>query len=205
MIENIKNYNYSLYSKQFTNIAGVDEVGRGPLAGDVIAAAVILPENYHIDYLTDSKKLTEKKRLLVYEQIKQQAVSYAIGRCSPKEIDEFNIFQASLIAMQRAVVNLSKLPGFVLIDGKFCPKNLAMPSLAVIKGDLCEDVISAASIIAKVTRDTEMLELDSKYPGYGFAKHKGYPTKDHIDAMKKQGVSDIHRKSFAPVRSFLVN
>lgn len=194
MTENIKNYNYRLLSKQYSCIAGVDEVGRGPLAGDVIAAAVILPASYCIGYLTDSKKLTEKRRISAYSEIKQQAISYAIGRCTPCEIDEINIFQASLLAMHRAIQGLSKFPDFVLVDGKFVPKNLTMPAQAVIKGDLYEDVISAAAIIAKVTRDNEMLDLDSKYPGYGFAKHKGYPTKEHIDALKNHGVSDIHRK-----------
>lgn len=197
------NKNYNFYKKQYKLIAGIDEVGRGPLAGPVIAGAVILPEDYNIRYLDDSKKLTEKKRDIAFEDIKSQAICYAIGRAESTEIDEINIFQASLLAMSRALDNLAIKPDFALIDGKFIPKNIHIPALPVIKGDLYESVISAGAILAKVTRDREMQELDKLYPEYGFAKHKGYPTKDHIQSIENYGVTDIHRVSFGPVKKVL--
>lgn len=201
--EELINKNTNFYSKQYESIAGVDEVGRGPLAGAVIAAAVVLPKKHDIQFLTDSKKLTEKRREHAYNQITEQAIAYAIGRAEVAEIDHLNIFQASLLAMQRAIESLAVQADFALIDGKFIPQNLSCPAKAVIKGDLYESAISAAAIIAKVTRDREMLELDSIFPGYGLAKHKGYPTKQHLEALEKQGVSEIHRQSFAPVRKIL--
>ena len=183
-------------------IAGVDEVGRGPLAGAVIAAAVILDPNNPIEGLTDSKKLTEKKREILSAEIKEKALSWSFGRAEREEIDDINILQASLLAMKRAVESLSILPEHCLIDGNRCPE-LSCSSEAIIKGDLKEESIGAASIIAKVERDNEMVELDKCYPGYGLAKHKGYPTKFHMQALQELGVTPIHRRSFAPVRKLL--
>lgn len=203
MEENNYNKNYNFYRKKYKYIAGVDEVGRGPLAGAVVAAAVILPDNYHIDYLDDSKKMTERRRELAYEQIKQQAISYALGRAESTEIDQINILQASLVAMARAINSLAVKPDVVLIDGNFIPNNINMLAKAVIKGDKYEAVISAAAILAKVTRDREMYVLDQQYPEYGFAKHKGYPTKTHLQAIETHGVLDLHRKSFAPIKKLV--
>lgn len=183
-------------------IAGVDEVGRGPLVGAVVTAAVILDPNKPIAGLMDSKKLTEKKRLLLAEQIKQNALAWSLGRAEAEEIDLLNILQASMLAMQRAVENLAILPDFVLVDGNRLPK-WSYPSQAVVKGDSLVAEISAASILAKVARDQEMLLLDQQYPQYGFAKHKGYPTKLHLEKLAQFGLLPIHRKSFAPVRKFL--
>lgn len=182
--------------------AGTDEVGRGPLAGDVVAAAVILDPAKPIDGLKDSKKLSEKKRLDCVRQIQEKALSFSVGRASVAEIDELNILQASLLAMHRAVAALSIQPEFVYVDGNFCPQ-WDYPSQAVIKGDSLVANIAAASVIAKVTRDLEMLELDKQYPGYGFARHKGYPTAFHLAALKSLGISPIHRRSFAPVARLL--
>ncbi|MEG3754669.1 ribonuclease HII [Psychromonas arctica] len=184
------------------NIAGVDEVGRGPLVGDVVTAAVILDPNKPISGLTDSKKLSEKKLVLLFDQINENALAVSIGRASPIEIDELNILHATMLAMQRAVQGLSIQPGYVFIDGNRCPQ-LPMPSEAVVKGDLRVAEISAASIIAKVTRDREMVELDKRYPAYGFAKHKGYPTKAHFEALQTHGVIAEYRQSFKPVKAIL--
>ena len=183
-------------------VAGVDEVGRGPLAGPVVAAAVILDPDRPIEGLADSKKLSEKRREELAEIIKEQALSWALGRAEVEEIDCLNILQASLLAMQRAVAGLQPQAEFALIDGNRCPE-LACPAEAVIKGDDRVPVISAASVIAKVARDHEMVELDHDYPGYGLAKHKGYPTKVHLEALRRLGVTSIHRRSFAPVRKTL--
>lgn len=183
-------------------IAGVDEVGRGPLVGDVVTAAVILDPNNPIEGLTDSKKLSEKKRLALFPEIQEKALAWAVGRCSPQEIDELNILQATMVAMQRAVAGLNVQPDLVLIDGNRTPE-LAMDAQAVVKGDLRVAQISAASIIAKVVRDHEMEELDKAYPQFGFAQHKGYPTKAHFEAIEKHGVIDQHRKSFGPVKRAL--
>ncbi|MCF7481213.1 ribonuclease HII [Vibrio sp. J1-1] len=183
-------------------IAGVDEVGRGPLVGDVVTAAVILDPNNPIEGLNDSKKLSEKKRLALLPEIKEKALAWAVGRCSPQEIDELNILQATMVAMQRAIAGLNVQPDLVLIDGNRCPE-LPMDAQAVVKGDLRVAEISAASIIAKVVRDTEMEELDKQYPQFGFAKHKGYPTKAHFEAIEQHGVIDEHRKSFKPVKRAL--
>lgn len=183
----------------FALIAGVDEVGRGPLVGDVVTAAVILDANNPIQGLTDSKKLSEKKLQSLFDQIQEKALCIGIGRATPDEIDQLNILHATMLAMQRAVANLTIQPEFVFIDGNRCPQ-LNMPSEAVVKGDLRVAEISAASIIAKVTRDREMVELDSRYPEYGFAKHKGYPTKAHFEALQKLGVIPEYRKSFKPVK-----
>ncbi|WP_354624140.1 ribonuclease HII [Psychromonas sp. MME2] len=183
-------------------IAGVDEVGRGPLVGDVVTAAVILDVNNPITGLTDSKKLSEKKLALLFDQIQEKALSISIGRATPSEIDQLNILHATMLAMQRAVDNLTIEPEFVFIDGNRCPQ-LTMPCEAVVKGDLRVAEISAASIIAKVTRDREMVELDRRYPQYGFAKHKGYPTKAHFQALQTYGVIAEYRKSFKPVQNIL--
>lgn len=190
------------YPQGYDFIAGVDEVGRGPLVGDVVTAAVILDPNNPIEGLNDSKKLSEKKRLALLPEIKEKALAWAVGRCSPAEIDELNILQATMVAMQRAVAGLAIQPDFVLIDGNRCPQ-LPMSSMAVVKGDLRVAEISAASIIAKVVRDQEMEDLDAQYPQFGFAKHKGYPTKAHFDAIEQHGVIDQHRKSFKPVKRVL--
>jgi ribonuclease HII len=183
-------------------VAGVDEVGRGPLAGAVVAAAVILDPENPIVGLTDSKKLTEKKRETLSIEIKEKALSWAFGRAEIEEIDELNILHATMLAMKRAVEALSITPVHCLIDGNRCP-DLNCSSEAIIKGDLKEQAIGAASIIAKVERDHEMEKLDQVYPGYGLAKHKGYPTKFHIQALQELGVTPIHRRSFGPVKKLL--
>lgn len=183
-------------------IAGVDEVGRGPLAGDVVAAAVVLDPNKPIAGLADSKKLTEKKREQLFDEICERALSYSIARATVEEIDQLNILQASLLAMHRAVAQLSVQPEFVLVDGNKKP-NWDYPCDTVVKGDGRVAAIGAASILAKVTRDREMVVLDSEYPGYGLAGHKGYPTKAHMEALQLQGPTPIHRTSFAPVRRLL--
>lgn len=183
-------------------VAGVDEVGRGPLVGDVVTAAVILDAKNPIAGLADSKKLSEKKLALMFDEIQEKALCISVGRASPSEIDDINILHATMLAMQRAVEGLSIQPEFVFIDGNRCPA-LNMPSEAVVKGDARVAEISAASIIAKVTRDREMQELDARYPEYGFAKHKGYPTKAHFEALEKYGAIDEYRKSFKPVKKVL--
>lgn len=190
------------YPQGYQLVAGVDEVGRGPLVGDVVTAAVILDPNNPIEGLNDSKKLSEKKRLALLPEIKEKALAWAVGRCSPEEIDELNILQATMAAMQRAIAGLKVQPDLALIDGNRCPQ-LPMDSQAVVKGDLRVAEISAASIIAKVVRDQEMEELDKQYPQFGFAKHKGYPTKAHFEAIEQHGVISEHRKSFKPVKKAL--
>ncbi|WP_372761963.1 ribonuclease HII [Pseudoalteromonas sp.] len=185
-----------------TLIAGVDEVGRGPLVGDVVTAAVILDPTNPIAGLADSKKLTDKKRQALASEIKEKALCFAYGRCSPTEIDQLNILQATMVAMTRAVAGLAVQPEFVFIDGNRIPK-LPMPAEAVVKGDSLVAEISAASILAKVARDEEMLELDKRHPQYGFAGHKGYPTKAHFAALEQYGAISEHRKSFKPVQRVL--
>jgi ribonuclease HII len=183
-------------------IAGVDEVGRGPLAGPVVAAAVILDPDRPIPGLADSKKLSERRRESLAEQIRQQALAWALGRAEVEEIDRINILQASLLAMQRAVEALTIVPHEALVDGNRLPQ-LDCEARAIVGGDASVAAISAASIIAKVARDREMIELDRRYPGYGLAKHKGYPTKAHIQALGSLGISPVHRRSFGPVRRIL--
>ena len=178
--------------------AGTDEVGRGPLAGDVVAAAVILDPERPIAGLTDSKKLSATRRQQLAEQIKASALAWCVGRASVAEIDELNILQASLLAMERAVAGLQPEPDFVYVDGNHLPR-WRYASQAVVKGDALVPAIGAASIVAKVTRDAEMLALDTRFPGYGFAQHKGYPTGAHLAALQKLGPCAIHRRSFAPV------
>lgn len=180
-------------------VAGVDEAGRGPLCGPVIAAAVILDPARPLDGLRDSKQLTAGRRELLYEAITGSALAWATGRAEVEEIDRINILQASLLAMRRAVEALQPAAEYVLVDGNRCPA-LVVPVRAIIRGDSRVAAISAASIIAKVTRDREMVELDRRYPGYGLARHKGYPSKAHIEALEELGLTPQHRRSYAPVR-----
>ena len=182
-------------------IAGVDEVGRGPLCGPVVTCACILPEDYHLDGLNDSKKVSEKKREKLYEILIKDAISYSIGMSSPKRIDEINILEATKEAMISAINNLSVKPEHVLIDA--VKLNLDVPSTSIIKGDANSSSIAAASIIAKVTRDRMMYELDKEYPEYGYASHKGYPTKKHIEAVKQYGVKDFYRMTFTPINELI--
>ncbi len=179
-------------------IVGIDEAGRGPWAGPVIAGAVILDPTQPIDGLNDSKKISEKKRLLLSEEIKNKALAWGIGRADAEEIDKLNILQATFLAMQRAVDALALTAQLALVDGHLVPP-LNLPARAIIKGDSTEACISAASIIAKVSRDQEMIALEAQYPGYGFAKHKGYGTKLHQQALFTLGACNIHRRSFKPV------
>ena len=179
-------------------VVGLDEAGRGPLVGSVVAGAVILPKSFDLPELTDSKKLSEKKRDKLYDLITQQCL-WTVGEAGPEEIDEINILQATMLAMKRAVENLKFQYDRVLVDGNRCPD--LDNCTAIVKGDLTEPVISAASIVAKVTRDRQMIELDQHYPEYGFAKHKGYGTKAHLEALKTYGaIKGQHRFSFAPIR-----
>ncbi|CAD7851791.1 MAG: Ribonuclease HII (EC 3.1.26.4) [Olavius algarvensis Gamma 1 endosymbiont] len=183
-------------------IAGVDEAGRGPLAGPVTAAAVILDPERLLPGLADSKRLTPSRREALDREIRDQALAFAVAFATAEEIDRINILQASLLAMQRAVENLGVTPQRVLVDGNRCPP-LAYPVEAVVKGDATVAVISAASILAKVARDREMLVLDGRFPGYGFAHHKGYPTRAHLAALRELGPCEPHRRSFRPVRELL--
>lgn len=180
----------------------MDEVGRGPLAGDVVAAAVILPDNHQIKGIKDSKLLSEKKREELFVQICSTAIAWQIAAASPQEIDTINILQAALLAMQRAVMGLKIKPHKVLVDGNHCPK-LPYPATAIIQGDRTIEQISAASILAKVYRDRQLIELDKRYPQYGFASHKGYATEQHLAALEQFGPIAEHRRSFAPVARFL--
>ena len=188
-------YEEKHYSEGYTAVCGCDEAGRGPLCGPVVAAAVILPLGLEIEGLNDSKKLTEKKREALFDIIKEKAVAYAIAEASPAEIDEINILNASMLAMRRAVEALPIKADFALIDGN-CSRGFDIPTETVVKGDAKSYSIAAASILAKVTRDRQCEELDKAYPEYGIAKHKGYPTKDHMEAVKKYGPSPIYRRSF---------
>jgi ribonuclease HII len=191
------------YLNDLKLLAGVDEVGRGPLAGPVVAAAVILDPEKPITGLQDSKKMTQKKRELLSEEIKSKAFSWALGRAEVEEIDEINILQASLLAMKRAVEALNKKPEMVAVDGLYTP-DVKHEKIAIVKGDDIVPAISAASIIAKVARDKEMIGFDEIYPGYGFSSHKGYPTKQHLEALQKIGITKIHRRSFAPVAKYIL-
>ena len=183
-------------------VAGVDEAGRGPLAGPVVTAAVILDPARPIAGLADSKKLNAERREVLARLIKMEALAWALGRAEVEEIDNLNILQATLLAMRRAVDALNICPGHVQVDGNHCPR-LRQSCEAIIRGDSRIDAISAASIIAKVARDHELIELDARYPGYGLASHKGYPTRSHIEALKALGVTPIHRRTFGPVRRLL--
>lgn len=197
-------YEKELYKEDIEFIGGVDEVGRGPLIGNVVAACCILPKDFKLDGLTDSKKLTEKKREEYYDYIIKNCIAYGIGKCSPEEIDKYNILEATKKAMKKAInevkhkINLE----YVLIDGnmKF---DLDLPYKSIVKGDSKSISIAAASVIAKITRDHEMYELDKEYPMYGFSKHKGYPTKKHIEAINRYGLIDGYRKSYGPVKDII--
>ena len=180
-------------------VAGVDEVGRGPLCGAVVTAAVILDPNRPITGLNDSKKLTEARRERLYDEICEKALSWCIARAEVEEIDELNILHATMLAMQRAVEGLSITPKLAMIDGNRCPQ-LSMPAEAVVKGDSKVPAIAAASILAKVSRDREMAAFEVQYPGYGIGGHKGYPTPVHLEALDRLGPTPIHRRSFGPVR-----
>jgi ribonuclease HII len=187
-------------------ICGVDEAGRGPLAGAVYAAAVILNPEKPILGLADSKKLSEKKRDLLSTEIKQHALAWAIASCSAQEIDEINILQASLLAMKRAIeamqIQFGITPDLVQVDGNKCPE-ISLPCEAIVRGDSKVQAISAASILAKVARDAELYELDKIYPQYGFAQHKGYPTALHLEKLNQHGITPVHRLSYAPVKALL--
>jgi ribonuclease HII len=184
------------------DIAGVDEVGRGPLAGDVVTAAVILDPSNPVEGLRDSKKLSESRREELAIIIREKAIAWSIARASVAEIDELNILQASLLAMKRAVEALTPQPGYVLVDGNRLPQ-WSYPSEPVVKGDDRVPAIAAASILAKVQRDNELVALEQRYPGYGFAAHKGYPTAAHLHALQSLGVTPVHRRSYAPVRRII--
>lgn len=200
IIDNLK-YEKELYSESIELIAGVDEVGRGPLIGPVVAAAVILPKNYKLEGLTDSKKLSEKKRDMYYEIIKRDAIAIGIGIKDENVIDEVNIYEATKLAMKEAIEKLTVKPEHILIDAM--PLELDIPTTSIIKGDMLSESIAAASVIAKVTRDSMMYELDKKYPEYGFGSHKGYPTKKHIEAIEKYGIIDGYRKTYAPIKNMI--
>ncbi|GLS04118.1 ribonuclease HII [Chitiniphilus shinanonensis] len=182
-------------------LCGVDEAGRGPLAGSVFAAAVVLPEGHGIVGLNDSKKLTERRREALFPQIQQRALAWAIAEANCAEIDELNILHATMLAMERAVAALALVPHKVLIDGNRIPKGLTIPAEAIVEGDAKVESISAASILAKVARDRALHALDIRYPGYGFARHKGYPTAEHLAALARLGPCPEHRRSFGPVRA----
>lgn len=184
-------------------VCGVDEVGRGPLVGNVVAACVVLDYNNLIEGLNDSKKLSEKKRELLFDEIIANAKAYGIGECTPQEIDEMNILNASLEAMRRAYINMNLSCNLMLVDGNKIPKNLPLTATAVVKGDARVKEISAASIIAKVYRDRQMKELSLKYPEYGFEKHKGYPTKAHLEVLQSLPLLDCYRKSYGPIKKLL--
>ena len=196
-------YEKELYDKGISLIAGVDEVGRGPLIGPVVACAVILPVNYHLEGLNDSKKLSEKKRNLFYDILIKDAICYGIGIIDAKKIDEVNIYEATKLAMKEAISKLSVKPEYVLIDAM--KLDLDIPSLSIIKGDAKSESIAAASVIAKITRDRMMDELDALHPEYGFKNHKGYPTKKHLEAIKKYGVLDNYRFTYGPVRDLIIS
>ena len=202
-IESIDNYRYEkeLISSGVKLIAGVDEVGRGPLVGPVVTACVILPLNYKLDGLTDSKKISEKKREELFDIIEKDALGIGIGIVKEKKIDEINIYQATKLAMKKAIDNCTIKPEHVLIDAM--KLDIDIPSISIIKGDLLSLSISAASIIAKVTRDRMMYKLDKKYPMYNFKNNKGYPTKDHLEAINKYGILKEHRKSYGPVKKYI--
>lgn len=202
MKEKIDNYKYErmLNEQGITLIAGVDEVGRGPLIGPVVAAAVILPKDYKLDGLTDSKKLSEKKREYFYEIIKKDAVAIGIGIIDEKRIDEINIYEATKEAMTNAINNLEIKPEHILIDAM--PLTPGIPTTSIIKGDLLSITISAASVIAKVTRDHMLYDMDQEYPMYDLKNNKGYGTKKHIEAIKKYGITKYHRLSYKPVSDY---
>ena len=206
-MEEFDNYKYEreLRDNNIEYIAGVDEVGRGPLVGPVVAACVVLPKEFNLDGLTDSKKLSEKKRDFYFEEVKKQALGYGIGIIDEKKIDEVNIYEATKLAMKEAIEKCKKTCKIehVLIDAM--PLELDVPTTSIIKGDLKSITISAASVIAKVTRDRMLDELHEKFPMYDFKKNKGYPTKKHLEAIEEYGIIDEHRRSYGPVKNYLEN
>ena len=206
-MEEFDNYKYEkeLRNNGIKYIAGVDEVGRGPLVGPVVAACVVLPEEFNLDGLTDSKKLSEKKRDFYFEEVKRQALGYGIGIIDEKKIDEVNIYEATKLAMKEAIEECKKMCKIehVLIDAM--PLELDVPTTSIIKGDLKSITISAASVIAKVTRDRMLDELHEKFPMYDFKKNKGYPTKKHLEAILEYGILPEHRRSYGPVKNYIEN
>ena len=201
MAVDLLKYETDLYSKGYKLIAGTDEAGRGPLAGPVVASAVILPPNYYLEGLNDSKQLSAKKRDMFYDIIMRDAISVGVGIVSPQEIDEINILEASRKAMNIALDNLKVAPDYILTDAMKLERDV--PVMPIIHGDALSETIAAASVIAKVTRDRIMMELDKKYPMYGFAEHKGYPTKKHIEKIQKYGIMEEYRKTFKPVKELV--
>ena len=204
-MEEIDLYQYEkeLWEKGITFVAGVDEVGRGPLIGPVVTACVVLPPDFVLEGLTDSKKISEKKRNLFYDYIMEHALAVEIGMCTPEEIDTMNIYQASKEAMIRAITKVRKRVDVKHVLSDAMPMELDIPVTPIIKGDAKSITIAAASVIAKVTRDRMMYELDEKYPMYGFKNHKGYPTKKHLEALKEYGLIDGYRKTYGPVKEIL--
>jgi len=202
MDKDLLSYEKELYKDNITLIAGVDEVGRGPLVGPVVAAAVILPKNYSLEGLDDSKKLSEKKREKLYPILMKDAIAVGIGEVDAKRIDEINIYEASREAMMKAIDNLSVKPEYILVDAM--PLFTDIPNKPIIHGDALSLSIAAASVIAKVTRDNMMIKLDEKYPEYGFKKHKGYPTKLHLEMLKKYGPLENYRFTYGPVRDLIL-
>ena len=200
MDEDLYKYEKELWNKGIDYVAGIDEVGRGPLIGSVVTACVVLPKDFYLKGLTDSKKLSEKKRDEYYDYIMKNALSVSIGMMDEKVIDDVNIYEATKLAMYQAINNSKLKPEHVLIDAMKLEK-LEIPSTSIIKGDSKSISIAAASVIAKVTRDRMMIELDKKYPMYGFKNHKGYPTKKHIEAIEKYGLIDGYRKTFKPINT----
>ena len=200
-MEDLYIYERNLLQKGYEKIGGIDEVGRGPLVGPVVAACVILPKNYQLDGLTDSKKLSEKKREKFYDILKQDAIAIGIGVVSEKKIDEINIYEATKLAMQEAIKHLKVKPDYLLIDAMKLETDI--PATSIIKGDAKSLSIAAASVIAKVTRDRMLIELDKKYPMYDFKHNKGYPTKKHLEAIKKYGIIVEHRRSYGPIFNYL--
>ena len=202
-MEDLYKYEKELYNKNIEYIGGVDEVGRGPLVGPVVAACVVLPKDFVLEGLTDSKKLSEKKRDLFYEYINEHSLAWDVGIIGPEIIDEVNIYAATKLAMKEAINKVRKKINVehVLIDAM--PLEIDIPTTSIIKGDAKSISIAAASVMAKVTRDRMMYELDKKYPEYGFGSHKGYPTKKHVEAIKKYGLIDGYRKSYGPVKKIL--
>ena len=201
MAVDLLKFETDLYRKGYKLIAGTDEAGRGPLAGPVVASAVILPPNYYLEGLNDSKKLSEKKRNMFYDIIMRDAISVGVGIVSPQEIDEINILEASRKAMNIALDNLKVKPDYILTDAMKLERDV--PVMPIIHGDALSETIAASSVIAKVTRDRIMVELDKKYPMYGFAEHKGYPTKKHIEKIQKYGIIEEYRKTFKPVKELV--
>ena len=199
-LENLENM---LTEKGYDAICGVDEVGRGPLAGPVVAAAVILPNEIEIEGLTDSKKMSPAKRDIIFDEIARLGLVCAVGILDNEDIDKMNILQASLMAMRKAVCDLEETPDVILVDGNYNIPKISLPQYAVVGGDLHCKAISAASVIAKVTRDRIMDRYETRYPAFSFSKHKGYPTADHISELKEFGPTEIHRKTFKPVAELL--